>query len=157
MTLFRFAAACGTLAFVAGCASQRTADAPAAAAPPAAVAPAPVAGAATPYGPTRIVKSRDGRFEGEMVGTPTPGGKFSKLAIGMEMDEVTRLIGGPDNMSSNETGKRWIPFYYGNDARRIQVLYRGEGCLTYTGGNRFGGGGNELVRITATKQTNCME
>ena len=106
---------------------------------------------------TRIVKSRDGRFEGEMVGTAAPGSKFSRLAIGMTMDEVTRLIGGPDNIVRHETGKRWIPFYYGNDAQRMQALYRGEGCLTYTGGNVFGGGGSELIRIAAVPSGACME
>ena len=160
MKFIERAATCGIAALIAGCANQQatTPAAPAtAAAVPAKPAAAPAAPTATPYGPMRIVKSRDGRFEGEMVGNAAAGSKFSKLAIGMEMEEVTKLIGGPDNMASNETGKRWIPFYYGNDARRIQVIYRGEGCLTYTGGNRFGGGGNELIRITATTQLNCME
>ena len=94
----------------------------------------------SPFGPARLVKSRDGRFDGELTGTPAPGGKFSKLTIGMTMSEVTSLIGGPDNLTRHETGKRWIPFYFGSDAQRVQVLYRGEGCLTYTGGNVFGGG-----------------
>ena len=124
-------------------------------------APAPAAqpaqGAASPYGPTRVVKSRDGKFDGEIVGTPARNGKFAKLQIGMQMDEVTSLIGGPDNLIRHETGKRWIPFYFGPDAQRVQALYRGEGCLTYTAGNVFGGGGNTLIRITATPLTTCME
>ncbi len=97
----------------------------------------------------RIVKSRDGRFDGEMIGTPTPGSKFSRLQIGMQFNEVTKLIGGPTNMHTSETGKRWIPFYFGNDATRLQADYSGEGCLTFTGGSVFGGGTNELIRITA--------
>lgn len=109
----------------------------------------PAAAGATQPSDVKVVKSRDGRFEGELVGTPKPGSKFSKLSIGMEMGEVTKLIGGPDNMSANETGKRWIPFYYGNDVTRVQTYYNGEGCLSFTGGNHFGGGGRELVRITA--------
>jgi hypothetical protein len=75
----------------------------------------------------------------------------------MQMEEVTALIGGPDNMIRHETGKRWIPFYFGSDAQRIQALYRGEGCLTYTAGNVFGGGGNTLIRITATPLLTCMD
>lgn len=82
----------------------------------------------------RTVKSRNGQFDGEIVGTPAPNSKFAKLQIGMTMGEVSSLIGGPDDMIRHETGKRWIPFYFGNDAERIQVLYRGEGCLTHTGG-----------------------
>jgi hypothetical protein len=113
--------------------------------------------AASPFGPTRVVKSRDGKFDGEIVGTPARNSKFAKLQIGMQMEEVTALIGGPDNMVRHETGKRWIPFYFGSDAQRVQALYRGEGCLTYTAGNVFGGGGNTLIRITATPLTTCME
>jgi hypothetical protein len=103
------------------------------------------------------LKSRDGGFEGEVIGVVVSGGKFSKLQIGMLMPEVLALVGGPDGMISHETGKRWIPFYFGTDARRIEVLYKGEGCLTYTGGNPWGGGDNMLIRITATSRTDCTE
>ena len=105
----------------------------------------------------RTVKSRNGQFDGEIVGNPAPNSKFAKLQIGMTMSEVSSLIGGPDDMVRHETGKRWIPFYYGNDVQRIQVLYRGEGCLTYTGGNVFGGGGNELIRITVSPKGGCLD
>lgn len=110
---------------------------------------APAASSAGVPSDVRIVKSRDGRFDGEMVGTPSPGSKFARLQIGMQFNEVTKLIGGPTNMHTSETGKRWIPFYFGNDATRLQADYSGEGCLTFTGGSVFGGGTNELIRITA--------
>ena len=142
-------------------ATSATAPAPTqpapAATPTATGAAVPAAGPPSRYGPTRVVKSRDGSFDGEIVGTPARGSKFSKLVIGMTMDEVTSLIGGPDNIARHETGKRWIPFYFGSDAQRMEVLYRGEGCLTYTGGNVFGGGGNQLIRITATPLATCIE
>lgn len=109
------------------------------------------------YGPVRMVRSRDGSYDGEIIGTPVPNGKLSRLAIGMTFEEVTSLIGGPDRMVRHETGKRWIPFYFGSDAQRLQVLYRGEGCLTFTGGNVFGGGGNALMRITATPIESCTD
>jgi hypothetical protein len=158
--------AVSSLALLAGCAliaacantSSGTQGAATTAAPAAAPQPQQAAQPApSPFGPTRVVKSRDGKFDGEIVGTPARNGKFAKLQIGMQMEEVTALIGGPDNMKRHETGKRWIPFYFGPDAQRMQVLYRGEGCLTYTGGNVFGGSGNTLIRITATPQTTCME
>ena len=147
------------------CAAQQPAPSTAtasgnSAAPSATAAPASrttAAPPASPYGPTRLVKSRDGKFDGEVIGSPVPGGKFAKLAIGMTMSEVTSLIGGPDNLVRHETGKRWIPFYFGGDAQRIQVLYRGEGCLTYTGGNVFGGGGDQLIRITHTNRVDCTQ
>ena len=156
-----------SLMVLAGCASttsttttasaaQSPAAAPAPAPATAAAVPAPAGAAANSYGPTRKVKSKDGRFEGEIVGNVAPGSRFARLQIGMTFEEVTALIGAPDNMVRHETGKRWIPFYYGNDSQRLQVLYRREGCLTFTGGNVFGGGGNELVRITATQRQDCM-
>ena len=134
-----------------GCAAQgsmKTAQAPNSP-PPAATVP--------DYGVTEKVKSPDGRVEGEVVGAIVPGGKFSKLHVGMLMPEVLALVGGPDGMSTHETGKRWIPFYFGGDARRVEVFYKGEGCLTYTGGNAWGGGDNQLIRITATQRTDCTE
>jgi hypothetical protein len=79
------------------------------------------------------------------------------LQIGMTMSEVSKLIGAPDDMTRHETGKRWIPFYFGNDAQRLQVFYKGEGCLTYTGGNAFGGGENELIRIMVASKATCMD
>ena len=154
--------AASSLALVAACANtssgkQAPASTPSAAPAPAAAPAATPAATSSPLGPTRVVKSRDGTFDGEIVGTPARNSKFSRLAIGMTMDEVTSVIGGPDNMVRHETGKRWIPFYFGSDAQRLQVLYRGEGCLTYTAGNVFGGGSNQLIRITATPLQSCME
>lgn len=105
----------------------------------------------------KIVKSKNGQFEGEIIGTPAPRSQFAKLQIGMTMREVSDLIGAPHDMVRHETGKRWIPFYFGNDAQRLQTLHKGEGCLTYTGGNVFGGGGNELIRITVDPKGACLD
>jgi hypothetical protein len=141
------------LALAAGCAAQRG---PAAA--PAATTQAPAAGGTAPAGPgERTVKSRDGRFDGVVVGTPAANSKFAKVQIGMEMQEVQQLIGAPDLWHSHETGKRWIPFYFGNDTRRLQATWKNEGCLSFTGGNAWGGGGNELVRIEADPSGKCYQ
>ncbi|MEO9101938.1 MAG: hypothetical protein ABI256_05515 [Rhodoferax sp.] len=75
----------------------------------------------------------------------------------MKMPEVLALVGGSDGMDSHETGKRWIPFYFGGDARRIEAFYKGEGWLTYIGGNAWGGGENRLTRIMGTQRTDCMK
>lgn len=125
---------------VAGCAGQKTANDQSASTPGA-----------------RIVKSKDGTFDGEIIGTPAPDGKFAKLQIGMVMSEISGLIGAPDNLTQRETGKRWIPFYFGPDVKRIEVLYKGEGCLTYTGGNQFGAGGNKLIRISVDPNGKCFQ
>lgn len=121
-------------------------------------ATAPQSSAAAPATPnTQTVASMDGTYSGEIVGTIKPGSKFSKLKIGMTMAQVQKLIKAPDDMTRHETGKRWIPFYFGNDSQRLQTLYEGEGCLTYTGGNVFGGGENQLIRIAADATRACFE
>lgn len=121
-------------------------------------APAQKAAAPTPApasGAPRVVKSRDGSYTGEILGTPAPDSKFAKLQIGMETTEVQKVVGRfPDQVHSYESGKRWIPFYFGNDARRLQVLYKGEGCLIFTGGGAFSSGG-ELIQIQVDPAGAC--
>ena len=118
----------------------------------------PAATAAQPANAPRIVKSRDGKYTGEVVGTPGPDSKFVKLVIGMEPNEVQDILGrSPDRSHSYESGKRWIPFYFGNDARRTQALYKGEGCLIFTGGNIWGGGGGDLIAITFDTSGACYQ
>lgn len=101
---------------------------------------------------TSTAKSTDSKSnvaaEGAIVGTPAKNSKFAKLKIGHTFREVTDLIGAPDDIHRHETGKRWIPFYFGSDVMRMQASYKGEGCLTYTGGNQFGSSGGELITIT---------
>jgi hypothetical protein len=135
---------------LAGCAStQPAAPTAQASTPPAASTPAPQGTAA---------KSRDGTPEGEVVGKARPGSKFAKLKIGMQMAEVQNVVGrAPDRMHTYESGKRWIPFYYGNDARRMQVQYKGEGCLIFTGGNIWGGAAGDLVKIENDVAGGCYQ
>jgi hypothetical protein len=104
----------------------------------------------------RTVKSADGSFEGEVFGTIRPNSRFSKIQIGMTMSQVNGLIRAPDDMNTHETGKRWIPFYYGGDVRLTEAYYKGEGCLTYTGGNQFGGGAGTLIAINADPSGKCF-
>lgn len=118
----------------------------------------PTQGQAVSSDNTRIVKSRDGSFEGEMVGTPAPNSKFAKLKIGMSREEVQGVMGrAPENFHTYESGKRWIPFYFGNDARRMQVNYKGEGCLIFTGGNAWGGAGGDLIQIEPDPSGACYQ
>ena len=91
----------------------------------------------------------------KITGKIRPGSKFSKIKLGMSMARVNSAIGGPNDLKRHETGKRWIPFYYGNDTQRMQALYDGEGCLTYNGGNVFGGGGNKLIGINVDPSGTC--
>ena len=103
----------------------------------------------------REVRSYDDRFDGEISGTPAPGSKFAQIKIGMELAQVQKLIGTYDELYSQDTGKRWIPFYLGSEARRIIVHYKGEGCLTYSGGTTWGGGKNVVLRIDVDAAGKC--
>jgi len=112
--------------------------------------------APAPEPESHTVTSIDGKFDGEIIGTPVPGGKLAKVKIGMSMRDVVSLIGAPDRADRHETGKRWIPLYFGTDAQRVEALYKGEGCLTYTGGNVYGEGGAQLIRITVDSTGACF-
>ena len=67
----------------------------------------------------------------------------------MAKAEVNGLIKAPDALMRHESNKRWIPFYFGEDAQRMQELYASENCLTDTGDTVFDGDGNQFIRITA--------
>lgn len=162
-------AAIAILALACGaCSTAPRSDAPAAASSaPAATPSTPAASSSTPA-PTsgttatkanaRQVKSRDGRVTGELVGTPAAGSRFAKLQIGMSTGETQEIMGRtPDRSHSYESGKRWIPFYYGPDARRLQAHYKGEGCLIFTGGNVWGAGGGTLIQIEADPSGACYQ
>lgn len=111
----------------------------------------PSSSAATEQTDSKSAKSKD-----DIIGTIQPGSKFAKLKIGMDMAQVQALIKMPDDMKRYESGKRWIPFYFGDDAQRMETYYEGEGCLTYTGGGVFGGVGGQLIRIHADKTKDCF-
>lgn len=116
--------------------------------------PTPTAAAPTSAG-KRVVKSRDGSYDGEIIGSAAADSKFAKLLIGMDLNEVQKIVGRfPDETHSFESGKRWIPFYFGNDVRRIQMLYKGEGCLVFTGGGAFAAGG-DLIQIHVDPAGTC--
>ncbi len=149
MSISRIVAIAAVSVFCAACStpSQKSAG-------PGAATPS----ASQPQKNARAVKSRDGSFTGEMIGTPAAGSRFAKLQIGMTMNEVQDVLGrSPDRTHSYESGKRWIPFYFGNDARRLQALYKGEGCLIATGGNAWGGGGGELIQIEVDPSGTCYQ
>jgi len=121
-----------------GCASQqKPADGPS-------TATAPAAAPSTPG--ARSVKSIDGSFDGEIIGTPAPNSKFAKLQIGMRQRQVEDLIGRPNDEDGHITGKAFIPFFFGGDTHRIEAFYKDEGQLTYSPPH-FGGTANVLIRI----------
>lgn len=76
-----------------------------------------------------------GDWEGEITGKPAPGSKFSKLQIGMPMKQVTDLIGQPTDQGAYITGKAFIPFFFGSDRYRHEMVYKGLGRLILAGGS----------------------
>lgn len=119
---------------------------------------APAAAPAAQDPNTRVVKSRDGSYTGEIVGKPGKNAKFARLEIGMSMDQAQKVMGrAPDQWHTYESGKRWIPYYFGNDARRMQAYYKGEGCLIFTAGNVWGGAGGDLMRIEHDASGACYQ
>jgi hypothetical protein len=117
--------------------------------PPVSAAPAPTAPVAQAVAaPKAAAVANTKAAATNITGIVAPGSKFSKVKLGMQFEQVNDLIGTPNSLNRNETGKRWIPFYFGSDVIRLQASYKGDGCLTYTGGNQFGSSGGELIAIT---------
>jgi hypothetical protein len=92
-------------------------------------------------------KSGDAK-EGEIVGTPAKNSKFTKLQMGMGMKQVTDLIGPPTDQGAYVTGKAFIPFYFGSDRYRHELVYKGQGRLVFAGGSAGNLGAGRLIRIT---------
>lgn len=86
-------------------------------------------------------------WEGEITGKPVRGSKFSKLKIGMPMKQVTDLAGEPTDKGAHVTGKAFIPFFFGSDSYRYELVYKGHGRLLFAGGSVSNIGGGNLIWI----------
>jgi hypothetical protein len=92
-------------------------------------------------GSGKQVKGKDD-WEGEITGIPAPSSKFNKLQIGMGMREVTDLAGPPTDQGAYITAKAFIPWYFGSDKHRQELVYKGMGRLIFASGGGFGWGGS---------------
>ena len=119
------------------------APAPAPAPAPAAKAPAP---APAPAGDTVHVKGIND-WEGDITGKPVANSRFTKLTIGMPMRQVTDLAGQPTDQGAYITGKAWIPFYFGSDRYRHELVYKGQGRLIFAGGSAGDWSNGHLIWI----------
>ncbi|MGY4827478.1 hypothetical protein ACVNIS_02750 [Sphaerotilaceae bacterium SBD11-9] len=152
--------------FAAGCAqkgapSDAPAPAPAAAPAPAGAKPAaaPAPGAAK-VGPgmnaqgqvvdSKLVEAGYGQkvkgldnWEGEITGKPAPNSKFTRLQIGMTMKQASDIAGMPSDQGGYMTGKAWIPFNFGSDRYRHELVYKGMGRLIFAGGGGWSPAGGE--------------
>jgi hypothetical protein len=86
-------------------------------------------------------------FEGEITGVPAPGSRFSQLQIGMGIRQVMDICGPPTDQGAYITGKAFIPFYFGSDRSRFEMIYKGQGRLIFAGGAIGNYGGGNLVWI----------
>ena len=138
---------CETVKSVTGTGSS-PAPTPAGAAPapapaPAAKAPAP---APAPAGDTVHVKGV-GDWEGDITGKPAANSRFTKLTIGMPMRQATDIAGQPTDQGAYITGKAWIPFYFGSDRYRHELVFKGQGRLIFAGGSAGDWSNGHLVWI----------
>lgn len=72
--------------------------------------------------------------------------KLAQVQVGMSDAEVFDILGEPDDWSSYETGKRWIPYYYGPDTHRTDFIYFGVGRVIFSN-NRYSGD-SKVIHIT---------
>jgi len=69
---------------------------------------------------------------------PPAGSKLAKVQVGWNEVEVRKALGEPDSSNAYQTGKGWIPFYYGPDTHRTDWMYRGQGRVVFSR-NRYSG------------------
>jgi hypothetical protein len=84
--------------------------------------------------------------ESRIEGNIPANSPFAKIRIGMGQGQVHSILGQPTDSKTYQTGKMWIPFYFGNDTMRTEELYKGLGRITYTG---IGIGGVNLTVFKA--------
>jgi hypothetical protein len=76
-----------------------------------------------------------------------PGNPLGKVQVGMTKGQVREIAGQPSDENSYASGKAWIPFYFGTDARRTSWYYKGQGSVVFADGNVFGGGTPSVMRV----------
>jgi hypothetical protein len=86
-------------------------------------------------------------WEGEITGKPVAGSKFSQLQIGMPATQVISKIGEPSDQGAYITGKAFIPFYFGSDKYRYEVVYKGQGRLIFASSPGYALGETHLIWI----------
>ena len=79
-------------------------------------------------------------WEGEITGLPAASSKFTRLKIGMSQKQVTDLVGEPTDQGAYITAKAFIPFYFGSDKSRWEMVYKGQGRLIFSNQSGFGTG-----------------
>ena len=91
--------------------------------------------------------------EGEITGRPAPGSKFTQLQIGMSAKQVTDIVGQPTDQGTYVTGKAFIPFFFGSDRYRHELVYKGWGRLIFAGSAGFDSNSHLIWIIHSANET----
>ena len=146
------AALMASVALLAGCESVKNMTGSSAAPAPApAAAPAPAPAAKAQTGDTQHVKGIND-WEGDITGRPAANSRFTKLTIGMGMRQATDIAGQPTDQGAYVTGKAWIPFYFGSDRYRHEMVFKGQGRLIFAGGSAGDFSSGHLIWIIHNAQ-----
>ncbi|MCQ8104210.1 outer membrane protein assembly factor BamE [Methylomonas sp. SURF-2] len=92
----------------------------------------PKPAAQTAAGSTQVAKASR-TSESVIEGDIPAGSPFAKIQIGMTQGQVHEILGQPTDTKVYQTGKAWIPFYFGPDTMRTDEFYKGVGSVTYAG------------------------
>jgi len=57
---------------------------------------------------------------------------LAKITLGMDDSEVRKILGEPTTQKGYQTGKAWIPYYFGSDTSRMEYLYKGLGRVVFS-------------------------
>lgn len=146
--LVQVAALLSALALVTGCETVKniTGKGSSSDAAPATASDKTPAPSAKASGNTQHVKGINDT-EGDIVGTPAAGSRFTRLKIGMGLRQVTDLIGQPTDQGAYITGKSFIPFYFGGDRYRHEMAYKSMGRLVFAGGSAGDHSASRLIEI----------
>ena len=66
--------------------------------------------------------------------------KLKGYGIAPPQQQVIDLIGQPTDQGAYVTGKAFIPFYFGSDKTRWEMVYKGQGRLIFSNQSGFGTG-----------------
>lgn len=88
----------------------------------------------TPAEPSKSEQSKTKTPPGSSIDGNFPADSaFAKIKLGMTQGQVHEILGQPTDTKSYQTGKAWIPFYFGPDTMRMDEFYKGVGTVTYAG------------------------
>jgi hypothetical protein len=71
-------------------------------------------------------------WQGEVSGVPASSSQFARLKIGMSQKQVLEFAGEPSYQGAYVPDKSVVPFYFGSDQSRWEMVYKGLGRLIFS-------------------------